>query len=323
MQALDVELNTSGFSQELQQRLLLSSARLNEIIARSKPLAPRPKPSMAQKSVALEAKAAEFQVLSKATGGAPATAMHSASSSDSAGEGIPSERGALAHVPKSNGMPPMAPLKAEDMALSSFTSHDSPLFEEYLELLGPGLSPAATAPIGPNDALLVIDMQADFVPKDGLTNPDGGRFGVSEGEKVVPLCCHLIDHFVKQGASVVATRDYHPVDHCSFLSQGGPFPAHCIQGTAGSHLLPPIAAALEAGLLAGGGRRWPSPSRRCTRTSTPSAACRTSTAAMGASRSAAVRRACCPSVPSAAASAACRRRGRARSSSSRAACKLP
>ncbi|MCH2375362.1 MAG: hypothetical protein MK538_14325, partial [Planctomycetes bacterium] len=32
-------------------------------------------------------------------------------------------------------------------------------------------------PIGPDDALLIIDMQHDFLLKDAVTNPDGGRFG--------------------------------------------------------------------------------------------------------------------------------------------------
>jgi len=52
--------------------------------------------------------------------------------------------------------------------------------------------------------------------------------------------------FVQCGGHVVATRDYHPADHCSFMP-AGPFPSHCVQGTPGSRFLPPIAAALAAG----------------------------------------------------------------------------
>jgi nicotinamidase/pyrazinamidase len=33
------------------------------------------------------------------------------------------------------------------------------------------------------------------------------------------------------------TRDWHPVDHCSFRRQGGPWPVHCVAGSHGS--LPP------------------------------------------------------------------------------------
>ena len=114
----------------------------------------------------------------------------------------------------------------------SFASENSPLFKEYLGLLGETLGePTAVGEIGPGDALLVIDMQRDFVPKSSSNNPDGGRFGVAEGDHIVPFCEQLISHFVQKGAYVMATRDYHPCDHASFVPQGGPFPAHCVQGS--------------------------------------------------------------------------------------------
>merc|ERR1719367_2255514 len=56
------------------------------------------------------------------------------------------------------------------------------------------------------------------------------------------------------GGHVIATRDYHPVDHCSFLSGGGPFPAHCVQGTIGSRLFGPVAEAMTAAVGAEGDR---------------------------------------------------------------------
>ncbi|MBP9654657.1 MAG: isochorismatase family protein, partial [Rhodocyclaceae bacterium] len=34
---------------------------------------------------------------------------------------------------------------------------------------------------------------------------------------------------------IVATRDWHPPDHCSFRAQGGPWPPHCVAGSAGAH----------------------------------------------------------------------------------------
>ena len=57
---------------------------------------------------------------------------------------------------------------------------------------------------------------------------------------IVGTIVTLIDAAVRQDAAVVATRDYHPVDHVSFMSEGGPFPAPCVQGTKGSHFLPAI-----------------------------------------------------------------------------------
>jgi nicotinamidase-related amidase len=127
----------------------------------------------------------------------------------------------------------------------------SALFEEFKYLLGSDyneLKQSHPAKIGPKDALLVIDMQADFVPHDPKTNPTGGKFGVAEGGAIVKPIVDLIDTFVEAGATVCASRDYHPHDHCSFVSQGGPFPAHCVQGSEGSKFMPAIAAALAAGI---------------------------------------------------------------------------
>ena len=52
---------------------------------------------------------------------------------------------------------------------------DSDLFKEWLGLAG-GPTPAADAPLGPDDALVVIDMQADFLPHDAAVPAKGGAF---------------------------------------------------------------------------------------------------------------------------------------------------
>jgi hypothetical protein len=44
----------------------------------------------------------------------------------------------------------------------------------------------------------------------------------------------LIHAFSKAGAKIIASKDYHPDGHVSFMEQGGPFPAHCVQGSPGS-----------------------------------------------------------------------------------------
>ena len=120
---------------------------------------------------------------------------------------------------------------------------DSELFKEWLGLAG-GPSPTPDDPLGPDDALCVIDMQADFLPHDPERNPHGGRFGVAEGLDIIDTIVKLVDMAADSGATVCATRDYHPIDHVCFTSEGGPFPAHCVQGTKGAKLSPPIAAAL-------------------------------------------------------------------------------
>jgi nicotinamidase/pyrazinamidase len=78
--------------------------------------------------------------------------------------------------------------------------------------------------LGLDDALLVIDMQLDFLP--------GGSLGVTDGHEVIAPVNHLLALYA--GRPVYATRDWHPDDHCSFQDQGGPWPPHCVAGTEGA-----------------------------------------------------------------------------------------
>jgi nicotinamidase/pyrazinamidase len=76
------------------------------------------------------------------------------------------------------------------------------------------------------DALLLVDVQNDFLP--------GGALGVPHGDEVIPVLNAAIDLFLSHGLPVVATRDWHPVNHCSFRERGGPWPPHCIANTPGA-----------------------------------------------------------------------------------------
>jgi len=87
-------------------------------------------------------------------------------------------------------------------------------------------------------ALILVDLQNDFVP--------GGALAVRDGDQVVPVANRIMSHF----ELVVASKDWHPADHLSFASQhpgrqigevidldGLPqvlWPDHCIEGTAGA-----------------------------------------------------------------------------------------
>jgi hypothetical protein len=129
------------------------------------------------------------------------------------------------------------------------------LFQEHQKLLGDGFSRLwadLDEPLGEHDALLVVDMQADFVPQDPQLNPRGGKFGIAEGGEIIGPIVDLIDAAVQVGATVCATREYHPHDHVSFTTRGGPFPPHCVQGTPGARFLAPIATALAQGVHARG-----------------------------------------------------------------------
>jgi nicotinamidase/pyrazinamidase len=94
------------------------------------------------------------------------------------------------------------------------------------------------------DALLVVDVQHDFLP--------GGALAVGGGDAVVAPIAALAPRF----ATVVATQDWHPPGHVSFASSHpgrepyeivnlaqGPqelWPDHCVQGSRGAALHPGV-----------------------------------------------------------------------------------
>lgn len=99
--------------------------------------------------------------------------------------------------------------------------------------------------IQPDDALLVIDVQNDFLP--------GGALAVPDGHLVIPAIARLAPLF----HTVVVSQDWHPEGHVSFASTHGvaPFgsipldhgeqilwPDHCVQNRPGADLAPDIEA---------------------------------------------------------------------------------
>lgn len=82
---------------------------------------------------------------------------------------------------------------------------------------------------GPDDALLVVDVQNDFV-SGSLAVPGGA-------EAIAPLTAAMAA-FAAAGRPIVLSRDWHPADHRSFVQQGGPWPPHCVAGTSGADFVP-------------------------------------------------------------------------------------
>ncbi|HSI85266.1 MAG: bifunctional nicotinamidase/pyrazinamidase [Candidatus Methylacidiphilales bacterium] len=95
----------------------------------------------------------------------------------------------------------------------------------------------------PDTALILVDIQNDFLP--------GGSLAVPDGDAIIPL----VNEATALGVfHVVATRDWHPVTHCSFASNHPdkqPFsttdvdgltttlwPTHCVQNTHGAEFGP-------------------------------------------------------------------------------------
>jgi nicotinamidase/pyrazinamidase len=94
------------------------------------------------------------------------------------------------------------------------------------------------------NALLLVDIQRDFLP--------GGSLGVLDGDKIIPLANRLQTQF----ELVVASQDWHPPNHGSFAANhpgkrpgdvidlGGLrqilWPVHCVQNTPGAAFAPQL-----------------------------------------------------------------------------------
>ncbi|KAJ1564259.1 hypothetical protein HK096_008875, partial [Nowakowskiella sp. JEL0078] len=88
-------------------------------------------------------------------------------------------------------------------------------------------------------ALIIVDVQNDFMPGGSLAidvhTPENER---SDTEKQVDEYTEKIVNLAKnlksKGCKIVTTRDWHPSDHLSFMTEGGIWPVHCVQNKNGS-----------------------------------------------------------------------------------------
>jgi nicotinamidase/pyrazinamidase len=76
------------------------------------------------------------------------------------------------------------------------------------------------------DALLIVDVQNDFLPL--------GLLAVPYGDEVVPPLNEAISKFRQNGQPIYVSRDWHPDNHCSFEEQNGKWPVHCVKNTDGA-----------------------------------------------------------------------------------------
>ncbi len=84
--------------------------------------------------------------------------------------------------------------------------------------------------------LLVVDPQIDFI--NGSLPVPGAAAAMDA----------LAEYLAKHGddyAVRLVTSDWHPYNHCSFDRKGGPWPAHCVQHSAGAALWPSLLEALN------------------------------------------------------------------------------
>jgi nicotinamidase/pyrazinamidase len=104
---------------------------------------------------------------------------------------------------------------------------------------------ALTAPDLSHAALIIVDMQYDFLP--------GGSLPVAGGDDVIGTLNRYIDLFKASGRPILATRDWHPPETTHFKTQGGVWPVHCVQGTHGADFhsdlrLPPGTIVISKGM---------------------------------------------------------------------------
>ena len=74
-----------------------------------------------------------------------------------------------------------------------------------------------------NDALIVVDLQNDFV---------SGALTVPNAELILPVVKDWILRFWAEDLEICVTKDWHPEDHCSFET----WPKHCVQDTWGADI---------------------------------------------------------------------------------------
>ena len=98
-----------------------------------------------------------------------------------------------------------------------------------------------------NAALVLVDVQNDFCP--------GGALPVPDGDRVIPVLNRVIERFGTEGRPVYATRDWHPYDTTHFQAYGGPWPRHCVAGTAGAELHPGLRVPPDATIISKGQAR--------------------------------------------------------------------
>ena len=83
-----------------------------------------------------------------------------------------------------------------------------------------------------SDALLITDIQKDFLP--------GGSLPVEGGNEIIPVLNAYAKRFEDANAHIFVSRDWHPSNHISFKSQGGTWPPHCVQDTDGAKFSPDL-----------------------------------------------------------------------------------
>ena len=75
--------------------------------------------------------------------------------------------------------------------------------------------------------LIIVDCQIDFIT---------GSLAVEGASTAINNIVTFIKKHKRDISKVIFTQDWHPYEHCSFTKNGGPWPVHCVNHTAGAGL---------------------------------------------------------------------------------------
>ena len=88
-----------------------------------------------------------------------------------------------------------------------------------------------------NQAVIVVDILYDFI--DGSLACNAGEKAARNAAAYLKKATDVDDadeNGICDTLPVLFIRDHHPADHCSFLSRGGQWPPHCVEGTRGCEI---------------------------------------------------------------------------------------
>nr|QIM10816.1 nicotinamidase [uncultured Muribaculaceae bacterium] len=82
-----------------------------------------------------------------------------------------------------------------------------------------------------NKLLLIIDPQVDFIT---------GALPVAGAENAMNALAEYIRSHNRDYSHIIVTADRHPMRHCSFSTEGGEWPVHCVSDSVGAAIWPDI-----------------------------------------------------------------------------------
>jgi nicotinamidase/pyrazinamidase len=85
-------------------------------------------------------------------------------------------------------------------------------------------------------ALIVVDMQNDFIT---------GSLAVPGAKEII---LPIVEYVAEWTGYLFYSMCHHPVNHCSFDTEGGSWPVHCVERTSGADIHPALRLLIQTGV---------------------------------------------------------------------------